>query len=454
MTKSLWRRAAAGAVAAFLAAGAARAQDEPVLGSSLPGVLANPMGARLALENYGFRFGAKYIGEILANTRGGLKRGAIYDGRLRVSLDGDLDKALGIPGLTFHANASQLHGVGLSQHFVGNLLPVSNMEATAATRLFELWLQQSLFDDRVNVRVGQISTDVEFLTRESGRIFINNSFGWPGHLINDLPSGGAAFPFAAPGVRVALRPTENITLLAAALDGDPAGARGPFDDPNPQIRNRGGVKFPLSDPPFVIGEAQFAYVASGLAGVVKLGGWRHFGKFADFRYGADGLSLADPASNGTPQQKRGNGGVYGLIDQQLYKDGEKTLGAFLRGGGAAGDRSLVDLYLDAGATFAGFVPGRADDLFGLALAYARIGAGPRGLDADTAFFGTPGAPVRSSEMALEATYIAEIVPGWTLQPDLQFVVRPGGHVPDPADPNGARALGNALVVGLRTVVRY
>jgi porin len=443
--------------AAILAAvaGPVLADDAPrVIDSSLPPELADPGGFRRAYEEHGFRFGAKYIGEVLANARGGLKTGAIYDGRLRLSIDGDLEKAFGLPGLSFHVNASQLHGVGLTRYYVGNLLPVSNMEATPATRLFDLWLQQSLFDDRLNIRLGQIAADGEFLTRDWGKIFINNSFGWPGHLINDLPSGGAAFPFAAPGVRVALKPTDHVTLLAAVIDGDPAGPQRPFDDPDPQMRNRAGVNFRLSDPPFVIGEAQYSYEIAGLPGVAKGGGWRHFGKFADFRLGTDFLSLADPNANGTPLQRRGDGGFYGLIDQQIYKSDDKSAGVFLRGANAAGDRNLLDLYIDAGATFGGFAPMRADDLFGVAFGYGRIGRNAQGLDRDVVFYSNPFAPVRSSEMALEGSYIAQIASGWTLQPDVQYIVRPGGHAPDPRDTNGVSALRNSLVVGVRTLIRY
>src|SRR5690348_10289398 len=40
------------------------------------GLLPNP------LQKYGVKFAATYIGEVLGNVSGGLKRGAIYEGRL------------------------------------------------------------------------------------------------------------------------------------------------------------------------------------------------------------------------------------------------------------------------------------------------------------------------------------------------------------------------------------
>ncbi len=441
-----------------LAAVAPDTPASPSIVQSLPPSLADPGGVRRALGEHGFQIGLKYIGEVLGNMRGGLDRGAIYDGRLRFSLDGDLDKAFGLAGLTLHVNGSQLHGRGLSRYDVDNLLPVSNMEATPSTRLFEAWLQESVADDAIDVRIGQLAADQEFSTRTWARVFINNSFGWPAILGSDLPSGGPAFPLATPGARVAVRPSREVSLLAAVFNGDPAGPQGPFQDSDPQIRNRDGLNFRLRDRPFVIGEIQANSAVAGLPGALKLGAWRHFGSFADQRFGTDFLSLADPASNGAPIQRRGDWGYYALLDQQIYKGGDadpkRSAGVFLRGATAPGDRNLISLYVDAGATFTGLWAARPDDLFGVAAGYARIGRGARDLDRDRAAFNNPFMPIRSGEALIEATYVAQIVPGWTLQPDLQYVAKPGGHIPDPRDPNGVRALRNSLVLGLRTLVRY
>jgi hypothetical protein len=46
---------------------------------------------------------------------------------------------------------------------IGNLLTVSNIEAVRGTRLADLYLEQSLFEDVVNIRIGQFAADEEFL---------------------------------------------------------------------------------------------------------------------------------------------------------------------------------------------------------------------------------------------------------------------------------------------------
>ena len=48
-----------------------------------------------ALKPYGIRPSLSYTGEVLGNGSGGVRRGAIYDGRLDFGVDADLEKLFG-----------------------------------------------------------------------------------------------------------------------------------------------------------------------------------------------------------------------------------------------------------------------------------------------------------------------------------------------------------------------
>ena len=86
------------------------------------------------------------------------------------------------------------------------------------------------------------------------------------------------------------------------------------------------------------------------------------------------------------------------------------------------------------------------------MAYARVSDQARALDRDAQGFQPDSfRPIRSSEVVVEATYQATVVPGWTVQPVAQYVVRPGGGI---AAGNGTRRVGDAVVLGLRTTIRY
>jgi porin len=419
-------------------------------------------GWRSRLEGQGVQLGVNYIGEVLGNSTGGTRRGAIYEDRIEMLVTVDLDKQLGWSGATFHANAYRIDGRGLSANDLGNLLTASNIEATRATRLFDLWLQQDLLSGALQVRAGQIAADDEFFTSQYAATFVNSTFGWPGILATDLPSGGPAYPLATPGLRLKWAASDALTVLAAVFDGDPAGPGAG----NPQLRDASGTSFRLNDAPFAIIEAAYAVNqgkgAAGLPGTYKLGLWGHGGRFADQHTDNRGLSLANPASSGVAATHNGDGGLYAIVDQMVWRPaagdagegGDHGLGIFARLSGSPADRNLIDLYGDGGVSYKGLIPGRDSDVLGLGLAYARIGASAADRDRDAQRFGNPGSPVRDFEMAIELTYQAQLAPWWVVQPDLQYIIHPGGGIANPATPGATGTVGDALVLGVRTTVSF
>ena len=364
----------------------------------------------------------------------------------------DLERLAGLPGLSLHADAYQAHGRGLSRYYLGdNLLIVSGIETRPATRLYELWVEQELWGGRVAMRAGQLGVDTEFFISQYATLFANATFGWSALATANLPVGGSSRLLSAPGVRLKLVPTDGVTVLAALLASDPAGSG---DD---LWRGTGSRK---GNSPLVLAEVAYAYNqgpgAAGLPGVVKFGGYRHFGRFDDLRSDVDGLSLADPDGSGVPRRLRGNDGVYALLDQLVYrKPGtrDQGLGLFLRVVGSPSASSLIDFYADGGVTYKGLFAGRANDTLGLGVAYARFSRSARGADRDVARFDPEAPLVRSSEAAIELSYQAEVVPGFTVQPSVQYIIRPGGGIANPRDPDG-RAIGNAAVFGLRATIHY
>ena len=224
-----------------------------------------------------------------------------------------------------------------------------------------------------------------------------------------------------------------MTLSAAAFNGNPA-PPGPGD---PQVRNSSGTNFLIGEGGFlVIAEMAYAFDTEPISSLqlsdVKLGGWYHTADFPDLRRDTLGRSLADPTSNGIAATHRGNFGLYLVVDKMLWRRPDTAtqgLAAFLRVGDAPPDRNLISLEVDAGLTYKGLFPGRELDLLGVAASYGRIGNAARGLDRDEILFTGIGGPIRDYEAVLEITYQARIAPWWILQPDLQLVFHPGGHIP-------------------------
>jgi porin len=414
------------------------------------GLLPNPF------EKQGIKFAVTYIGEVLGNPAGGLKRGAVYEDRINFAVDADLEKLIGLKQLAFHANVFQIDGGGLSRGALYNFLVVSGIEALPTTRLYEIWFEQK-WGTKLALRAGQLAADTEFMTAKYTDVFTNASLGWPAIFALNMPSGGPSPPLATMGVRLRADVNDNLTLIGAVFDGDSAGP-GPDD---PQLRNRYGINFRVNDPPLVIGEAQFLWNAKkgdpGLDGKFKIGGWRHFGTFADERFDGNGVSLASPASNGVPANLARDYGLYAAFEQKLYrvgKDDERGIGIFARVSYSPPDRNLIDRYADGGVEFIGLSDARPRDKFGLAFAYAHVSPNARALDGDfRSLYGTAW-PVRSSEALLMAVYQYEVRAGLTLQPNVQFIKHPGGGATSPLGTMPGKPLKDAAVLGLRTVVKF
>jgi porin len=211
----------------------------------------------------------------------------------------------------------------------------------------------------------------------------------------------------------------------------------------------------------LFGEAQFAFnqdkTAPGLAGTIKLGAWYHFGPFNDNHLDVDGQSLASPTSNSVARTHSGDYGLYGVIDQMLWRlpgdDPKKGVGAFARVSASPSDRNLVDFYAEAGVNFMGLWRQRPDDLFGCAAAFTKVSPPVSALDRETAFYAGEALPIRNFELALELTYQAQIVPGWIVLPDFQYIFHQSGGEIDPIHPAVGR-IPDAAVFGLRTMITF
>jgi porin len=415
------------------------------------GILPNP------LAKYGVKFAATYIGEVLGNVSGGLKQGAIYEGRLNLAVDLDLQKLAGLDQLAFHANMFQIHGDGLSRNNLQNFFIVSGIEALPSTRLYEAYFEKKWGNNVVSLKAGQLAADSEFFNTKYTDVLTNSSMGWPAITAFDLPSGGPSPPLAALGARLLVNLGDNLSVLGGVFDGDQAGP-GPDD---PQQRDRYGVNFRVNDPPLVLAQIQYSWNNKkgdpNLAGNFKLGGWRNFTAFSDLRFASNGVSLASPASSGTPAMLSGQFGVWAVFEQQLYrvpKSDDRGIGVFGRLSSSPTDSSLIDLYADAGVEFIGLSEARPTDKFGIAAGYAHVSRRAQALDTD--FRGLMGLswPRRSFEGLFTAVYQYELREGWTMQPNVQYILHPGGGATDPLGANPGRLLRNAIVLGVRTTLKF
>lgn len=403
-------------------------------------------GLRPLLGTYGATLSITDSENLLGNLAGGVKQGATMQGVTTGTLEIDTGKAFGLQGGTFHVSGLQIHGQPLSGHYLDNLQAANGNEAEDTTRLWELWYDQAFLGGKFDIKIGQQSIDNEFIVSQYSGLFINTMAGWPLVPSADLYGGGPAYPLSSPGVRIAARPTDSITLLAGVFDDNPGG--GAFES-DAQALDKSGTQFNLNTGALVIAELQYATKIGGLSGTYKIGAWYDTGSFPDQRVGTDGLSLASPASNGHPVMHHGNYSLYAVADQTLWQsstDKPRTLNVFGRIMGAPDDRNLIDFFANGGVTLTAPLPGRDNDQVGIDVGIGRVSSQVAGFDQDS------GLPARTTEELLELTYQAQVT-GWlTIQPDLQYVVNPAAGLLDPNNPT--RKLRNEFIAGTRAVITF
>ena len=445
-----------------------------------PTMLGDAGGLRTALAGHGVTVNLLESDEVQANLSGALKRGAAYDGLTTLTVQVDSAKAFGYDGGLFNISGLQIHGRNFSQYYLGVLQNASGINTTPTTALWEAWYQQSFAEGSVDVRAGLQGIDQEFLISQNAALFVNAMTGWPVVPSYGLYASGPSYPLSSLGVRLRAK-AGPFTALAGVFQDNPPG--GPFANDGPtRGSSRFGGNFNLRTGALAIAELQFAVnpgVArdtdiqpngqagspqkdgagdggssdiSSLPGVYKLGAYYDSASFPDQRYDYRGVSLASPASNRQARLRRNNLALYAVADQMVWRKDAQSISLFGAVMGAPGDRNAVDFGLYAGATWKGALPGRDDDTIGAVYGLATLSSGARGLDRDAGLFTQPGYPVRSREHLIEVFYQVQITPWLQVQPDVQYIARPSGGVPDPN--RAGRVLGDAVVVGVRTNITF
>lgn len=342
---------------------------------------------------------------------GGTERGAAYLGKLALLVDGDLQRLAGIRNSSVHMSIIDIHGVGLSGRYLGNIATVSGIEAEPAIRLNQLWVETGL-GGAARLRAGKFAAAPTFMTSDTAAFFINSTFGWPAIAASDLPQGGPSWPLSAPGVMLTAGGPSGLRLAAAVFAGTPSGS----DSVDPQRSDGHGFKaFRSKGAPLLFGELGLDRGPF----VLKVGGWRHTGSFARTDHRAS-----------APVQ--GNWSIYAIADWTANPNASvRKTSLFARVATAPGDRNPVFFYVDAGAVVKAPFAGRPNDAVGLGWSLIGLARAPL----------TRRRP--AAEQVIEFSYSAAVTARISLQPNVQFVIEPA---------NGNRR--SALVTGLRFTFQH
>jgi porin len=380
------------------------------------------LGLRTRLEDDGVTPTLTFVSDILGNPVGGRRRGFTDADNLGLDLAFDLEKLYGLKGGRFEFSMSQRSGANLSAIDVGNVFTTQQVYGGETLKIIDVAYRQKLLDDRVEFRVGRIAAGDDFLVSPYDYLFVQNAFdGNPVGIFFNAP-GMTAYPNATWGVLAKVKPTERTYVMGGLYNGDPS------------IRDidHHGLDWSLNGPLFAIGEVGYQRNGrpgdTGLLGNYRAGAWYDGSRYNDFTSVGFGLP---------PRVTHGNWGFYGLADQVLVRFGEPGSN---RGLGVVGSVmaspqesvSQLPFFCTAAVAIRGIVPSRPIDVGGFGVVYGHFSNdlqdGQRRVQQSD-----PTVGVQTHETVLEWTYRFAMRQGAVyLQPDLQYILRPGGtgRIPD------------------------
>jgi porin len=356
----------------------------------------------LGLDNIpGVRVGGLWIGNADYLFTGGVKpRTWSFNSLLFLNLNIDLEKLARIPGASIDAEMMQFNGenangkAGVVTGYDG--LPGG--KPFVRTGLCELWWRQSLFGEKLIIRIGKTVPTYDFdnvvraVPTEDASLQIPAVSGLIYTPVFKNPTLIGAMPGyynSAYGITANFAPTRNFYFTYAVYDG--AGATGV---------QTGLRTWPVFDGHyFTIGETGYAWSVGDqkLIGKVAAGGWAQTGE------------LSAP---GTTQD--GSQGFYSYASQRLWRHhagvDNSGISGFLQFGINDSRTMIANEYFGMGFTGFGLIPHRPVDSIGTGLAWSWLNRR----------YG-----YRSNETILEAYYQMHLVGASFLEPALSYIPNPG-----------------------------
>jgi porin len=391
-------------------------------------------GLRETLYHYGIEITGGYTTEPAGNPVGGLEHGFTYLHNFGFGVLFDLQKIAGISDTTFLITVSQRSGRGLTQDSIGNAVSVQQIFGGGQTyRLVQMRIDQKLFDDRLELSYGRLTTTADFLTSPFYCQFVNNGIcGQPPAPFFNMPNGITAYPAAYWAGFARVQTTKNTYAKFGLYDGDVASG----DDEH-------GANFGFGDNGVLVFTELGYQTKDGLWKMpsrYSFGGYVHTGDFPDVAEDRFGGNIFISGRHG--REHSGQEGFYFLFEQMFLRNADRPetgLNGFVTFVVSPDeDKSAIPYFLNGGLIYEGLIPFRPNDK--TALGFYSAWFSDRKRDAQQ----TARVPSQTNETDIELNHQIQITPCFYLRPNIQYVIKP----------NGLNQINNALVLGAETGITF
>jgi porin len=391
------------------------------------------------LTNFGVTPFLAYYGVFQGNPVGGIRQRSAYSQVMLFGATLNFDKLLRIPGGSLMVSGAEATGKNLSDD-IGNINAVSEAFVTPLTVLFyELYWKQLLLEDKLELYIGRMTAADQFASvpafglQVSGGINAN-----PTSLFVNAPFTSS--PNATWGASAKIHATKEIYAEAGIYQATERIFKLGYHGLNFAINENDGelvmgqvgweptfFKIPETTSFDKNGNKTVVNGTLGLPGNYIFGGY-----YANFKF---------PELNGSKIQHNAYG-FYAMGQQMLWRGLADPYVNFSVWGGLTfspqQDISLLPLMGFGGTIWQGVFPRRDRDQ--LLLTYLLSGFSRNYAD----FVVAMGGKRPTAEHVLEAGYAIYVNEYYTIQPDVQYIIRP----------DGKDAVRNSLVIGIQFVASF
>jgi porin len=165
-------------------------------------------GMRNMVDDSGVEIIANYTTNIAGNPVGGKNAGFTYTDNIYFGAQLDLEKLIGWNGASLVVSGLDRNGRSLSQWNVGNQFTVQQIFGGQTAMFYALAFEQMLLDDKVSLKFGRFSTGDDFASSPLYWMYMNNGIdGNPQAL--PVNTQFSAYPWAVWAARVRVQPTDD-----------------------------------------------------------------------------------------------------------------------------------------------------------------------------------------------------------------------------------------------------
>jgi porin len=377
-------------------------------------------GVRSDLANAGVSVFGSYESESAGNPLGGQLHKLRYTHNIAMGAAMDLQQLAGLDDTYFLVSASERTGNSLSKD-IPNIFQVQQIFGHQTIRLVDLALEHRFFDHRLDVVAGRINALDDFAT--SPLYCFAQNLGFCGNPLS-IPTDASvpSYPNTAWGIRGHYELSPEFYSMTGAYNTYRDFRSNKFHGVDFSLRHDSGVAI----------MEELGYSPEPL---------RKLGYAGDFKLG--GLYDSEPRLQfETGQMRGGTWEVYLTGQQRLAPapagsaEGHQGLWAFLALTYAPPEMNSLQYFADAGLLYFGLIPNRPNDEIGLFGLFGQFSSDLR--DSQRASH----LPTMTHEGIIEANYMYNVTPSFTIQPDIQGVFRP----------NGTGLVSDALVLALQVAI--